>query len=89
MPKGSTRKEVFFLRFTSPHERGTDMYPSLDAARTAAWDMRREGKLRPVEILDWHMQPVMSRQELRAYLDLQDREWPEIEDLGESLNLDD
>ena len=51
--------------------------------------MRRTGKLRPIEILDRAMQPALTRQELRAYLDLQDRDWPEVEDEGDEMDLGD
>jgi len=74
---------AFFLRYASRTERGIIGYGSLEAAKAAAWDRRRDGRLRPVEILDWGMRPVMGRTALREWLDLQDRDWPEIEDGGE------
>ena len=87
--KKRPRKDVFFLRFTRPNLRGTDMYPTLEVAKAAAWDLVRSGQGQPREILDWHMQPVLGPKELREWLSLQDREWPEIEDLGEELDLGD
>ncbi len=74
---------AFFLRYASRTERGIIGYGSLEAAKAAAWDRHRDGKLRPVEILDRGMCPVMGRTALREWLDLQDRDWPEIEDDGE------
>ena len=59
--------------------RGINLFSILDEAKAAAWEMRREGKLRPIEVLDQAMQPVLDRQALRAYLDLQDRDWPETD----------
>lgn len=78
-PPGSP---AFFLRYTSPNARGIIGCPSLEAAKSAAWDRHRDGRLQPVEVLDREMRPVLGRAELREWLDLQDREWPEIEDLG-------
>lgn len=43
--------------------------------------------MRPVEVLDQGLQVALSRQELRVWLDLQDREWPEVEDAGDVLDL--
>lgn len=80
---------AFFLRYTSANQRGVTSErgiigcPSLEAAKSAAWDRRRDGRLTPVEILDREMRPVLGRAELREWLDLQDRDWPEIEDGGE------
>ncbi|MGI4790227.1 MAG: hypothetical protein ACRYFS_15425 [Janthinobacterium lividum] len=64
-----------------------DLHPSLAAAKAAAWEMFRDGQGRPREILDSHMQPVITAKELREWLSLQDRDWPEIDDLGEELDL--
>ena len=86
--KERVRKDVFFLRFTRPHLRGTDMYPTLASAKAAAWELFRSGQGQPREILDWHMQPVLGAKELREWLSLQDREWPEIEDLGDDLDFE-
>ena len=34
------------------------------------------------------MQPVLGARELREWLSMQDREWPEIEDLGDDLDFE-
>ena len=79
---------AFFLRYTGPHQRGLSGHSSLQSAKAVAWDLYREGKLRPVEVLDRHRQVAVSREELRQYLALQDRMWPEIEDLGDDLDFE-
>lgn len=76
---GGTREAApaYFLRFTGPHRRGLAGHASLEEARAAAWDMRRDSTSTPVEILDARMQVVLGRSELRRWLALQDRDWPD------------
>ena len=79
---------AYFLAYSGGGQRGLSGHASLEEAKDAAWEMRRAGKLRPVEVLDRGLQVVLGRQELRAWLDLQDQEYPEIEDGGSILDFD-
>ena len=83
-----TERPAYFVSYSGGGQRGLSGHASLEEAKEAAWDMRRVGKLRPVEVLDRGLQVTLGRQELRAWLDLQDQTWPEVEDWGDGLDFE-
>ena len=89
MPNSKSSKHpAFFLAYSGVGQRGLSGHTSLQDAKDAAWEMRRTGKSRPVEVLDRGLQVVLSRQELRKWLDLQDREWPEVEGWDDGMDFE-
>lgn len=83
-----SERPAYFVAYNGGGQRGLSGHANLEEAKDAAWEMRRAGKLRPVEILDRGLQVVLGRLELREWLELQDREWPEIEGWDDGVDFE-